>query len=361
MTPLEGLLLRRIRASGPMRLADYMADCLLHPEHGYYTRQEPFGARGDFTTAPEISQMFGELLGLCLAQYWLDLGAPAPFTLAELGPGRGTLMADVLRATARVPGFHAAARVVLVEASPALRQRQRAALADHPAEWRGHAADLPEDRPLFLLANEFFDALPIRQFTRDALGWRETMVTEAGGRLAFALAAPAPIAALDHRLADTAPGEVVEICPAAAPVMAEIGRRIANHGGAALIVDYGGWRSRGDTFQALKAHRFADPLAAPGQADLTAHVDFAALAGAAPCPARYTTQGALLTALGIEARGAALARRLTGPALEAHLAATRRLTHPAEMGTLFKALALHAPDAPPPPGFPSATPPGDIA
>ncbi|MDR0807918.1 MAG: SAM-dependent methyltransferase, partial [Gemmobacter sp.] len=333
-----------------MRLADYMAECLLHPDHGYYTRREPFGTKGDFTTAPEISQMFGELLGLCLAQYWLDCGAPAPFTLAELGPGRGTLMMDVLRATARVPGFHAGARLVLVEASPALRDRQRAALSGHPAEWRDHAADLPEGQPLFLLANEFFDALPIRQFTRDPFGWRETMVAETEGRLALALAAPAPIALLDHRLADTVPGEVVEVCPAAVPIMAEIGRRIARDGGVALIVDYGGWRSCGDTFQALRRHRPADPLAEPGLADLTAHVDFEALSDAAPCPAAYTTQGALLAALGIAARSAALARQLEGPARVAHLAATRRLTDPAEMGTLFKALALHAPGTSPPPG-----------
>ena len=352
MTPLESLLIRRIATTGPITLADYMADCLLHPDHGYYTTREPFGAQGDFTTAPEISQMFGELLGLCLAQYWLDLGAPAPFTLAELGPGRGTLMADVLRATARVPGFHAAAQVTLVEASPALRARQRATLGDHPAHWLATVADLPA-QPLFLLANEFFDALPIRQFTRDPAGWRETMVTVTEGRLSFALSAPAPIAALDHRLADTTPGEIVELCPVAAPITAEIATLIAAHGGTALLIDYGGWRSRGDTLQALRAHAFADPLAHPGEADLTAHVDFEALArAAAPCPAsELTPQGTLLAHLGIEARASALAQRLTGAALQAHLAATRRLTDPAEMGTLFKALALHAPGTPPPPGF----------
>ncbi|MFZ1480323.1 MAG: SAM-dependent methyltransferase, partial [Paracoccaceae bacterium] len=163
MTPLTRLLARRIRAGGPITLADYMTECLLHPEHGYYTTRPPFGAAGDFITAPEISQMFGELLGLALAQYWLDLGAPAPFTLAELGPGRGTLMADVLRATRAVPGFHAAAGLVLVEASPRLRRVQGDALAGFHPKWAGSAADLPQ-APLFLLANEFFDALPIRQF-----------------------------------------------------------------------------------------------------------------------------------------------------------------------------------------------------
>lgn len=350
-TPLGALLIRRIRAQGPIRLADYMAECLLHPEHGYYTTRKPFGREGDFTTAPEISQMFGELLGLCLAQYWLDLGRPARFTLAEAGPGRGTLMADVLRATARIPGFHAAAWVTLIEASPALRSRQRATLGDHPAHWVDNLADLPQ-QPLFLLANEFFDALPIRQFHRDPLGWRETMVTLQDDRLALALAAPAPIASLDLRLGDTCPGDVVEICPPAISVMAGIAERIAVCGGLALILDYGDWHSRGDTFQAMREHAFTDPLLAPGEADLTAHVDFEALARAAPpCQAWYTTQGALLTALGIETRAGALAAKLGGAALQSHLAATRRLTHPDEMGSLFKALALTAPGAPPPPGF----------
>ena len=347
-TPLEALLIRRIRATGPITLADYMAECLLHPEYGYYTTRPPFGRDGDFITAPEISQMFGELLGLCLAQHWLDTGRPA-FTLAELGPGRGTLMADLLRATRNVPGFHAAARVTLVEASPALRDQQRAALGGHPAQWLDSPDTLP-DAPIYLIANEFFDALPIRQFTRDRAGWRETMVT-ATDRLGFARSAPAPIAALDHRLADTIPGDIVEICPAATGILQAIAGRITRHGGLALIVDYGDWRSRGDTFQALRHHAFADPLADPGRADLTAHVDFEALARAAGCPSRFTTQGALLTALGLQARSATLAARLTGAALESHHAATRRLTDPAEMGTLFKALALFAPGAPPPPGF----------
>ncbi|RID92175.1 class I SAM-dependent methyltransferase [Gemmobacter lutimaris] len=357
MTPLKPILRARIAAAGPMTLAEYMGECLLHPDHGYYTTHEPFGQTGDFITAPEISQMFGELLGLCLAQSWLDLGAPAPFTLAELGPGRGTLMADVLRATARVPGFHGAAQITLVEASPALRARQHATLGAHPVTWLDSANDLPE-APLFLLANEFFDALPIRQFTRAATGWEETVVTLRDGALSLARGPALPIAALDHRLADTAPGEVVEICPAALPVMAPLGARITQHGGVALILDYGGWQSRGDTFQALRNHAFTDPLAAPGAADLTAHVDFAALAQATPCPAAYTTQGALLGALGIEARAAALAQRLDGAALQSHLAATRRLTDPEEMGTLFKALALHRPGTAPPPGFP-AEPPRD--
>ncbi len=353
MTPLGRLLAARIAATGPITLADYMADCLLHPAHGYYTTRPPFGLDGDFTTAPEISQMFGELLGLALAQAWLDQGAPAPFVLAELGPGRGTLMADVLRATARVPGFHAAARVVLVEASPALRAVQRQRLEGRALGWADTVADLPADGPLFLVANEFFDALPIRQFTRTGGAWAETMVGLApDGRLTFGRAPPAPLAQLADRLADTAEGEVVELCPAAVPIMARIGARIAAAGGLALIVDYGGWGSRGDTFQALRRHGFADPLAAPGEADLTAHVDFRALAQAArPAAHALVPQGAFLARLGLPLRAAQLARGLTGAALASHLAAERRLTDPAEMGTLFKALAVFPPQAPQPPGM----------
>lgn len=352
MTTLTDLLKARIAATGPLTLADYMADCLLHPVHGYYATRDPFGAQGDFTTAPEISQMFGELIGLCLAQTWLDQGAPAPFTLAELGPGRGTLMADLLRATRTVPGFHAAARATLVEASPTLRQIQRTTLGPHPVTWADTVDALPE-APLFLIANEFFDALPIRQFTRQGDGWAETVVGLTDDRLALGRTAPAPLAALAHRLTDTQDGDIVETCPAAEPVMARIGQTIATHGGAAILIDYGDWRSRGDTFQALENHRFADPLARPGAADLTAHVDFEALARAAtPAAASHLIpQGTLLKRLGIDARADRLAQSLTGDALQSHRAAHHRLTDAHEMGSLFKALAIHPPHLPPPPGF----------
>jgi SAM-dependent MidA family methyltransferase len=349
MTPLAQVLAARIRAHGPMSLADYMAECLLHPQFGYYTTQNPFGAQGDFITAPEISQMFGELLGLSLAQAWLDQGAPDPFTLAELGPGRGTLMADMLRATKAVPGFHAAMRVVLVEASARLRAIQAQSLQGYQPMWADSVQDLPLN-PLFLVANEFFDALPIRQFQRAGLGWRERLVGLSAEALAFGLGPVVPIAGLTDRLADTAEGDIVELCPQAPAIMAEIAARMADKG-AALIIDYGGWRSLGDTFQAVQAHQPVDPFAAPGQADLTAHVDFAALAQAAhPAAHAYTTQGTLLSALGIAQRSARLAQNLSGAALQSHLAATQRLTAPAEMGTLFKVLALHPAHYPAPPG-----------
>ncbi len=343
-TPLAGILKARIAAQGPMPLSDYMAECLLHPRHGYYSTRDPFGAAGDFITAPEISQMFGEMIGVCLAQAWLDQGEPGHFVLAELGPGRGTLMADVLRSFRKLPALHAAARPILVEASATLRARQAETLAGERAEWRDSIADLPEG-PLFLVANEFFDALPIRQFQRDAAGWREVQVGLTDGRLTPGLTAPSPIAELDHRLSDTRPGEVVELCPALPAIAAEAARRIGAQGGVALVIDYGGWHSRGDTLQALSGHAPADSFAAPGTADLTAHVDFEAIARAWSLADVAVTdiipQGVFLERLGITARAEALAARLSGTAQSAHIAAHRRLTHPEEMGNLFKVIGCH--------------------
>lgn len=352
MTPLARLTIAQIDADGPLTLADYMALCLLHPKYGYYATRDPFGSAGDFITAPEISQMFGELLGLSLAQSWLDQGAPAPFLLAELGPGRGSLMADILRATRGVPGFHAALRLHLIEASPVLRQIQAETLAGYTPQWHALIETLP-DLPLFLVANEFFDALPIRQAQRSGASWRERMVTHQAERLLPGLSAPVPLPMLMHRLDDTREGDVVEFCPAGTRIATHIGAQIASQGGAALIVDYGDWRALGDTFQALRAHAPSDPYDAPGSADLTAHVDFEALALAA-APARYsrvTAQGVFLERLGIAQRAERLAATLQGDALTAHIAAHRRLTHPAEMGTLFKVMGLYPEGDAPPPGL----------
>lgn len=348
---LRDILLARIAEAGPITLADYMAECLTHPSLGYYTTRDPLGAAGDFTTAPEISQMFGEMVGLALAQGWLDQGAPSPFTLAELGPGRGTLMADILRATRAVPGFHEAARVHLVEASEPLRAKQRAALAGVDVTHHDTAATLP-DAPLFLVANEFFDALPIRQFVRSGEGWRERLVGVEAGALTFGLGGPEMPAALAAR-DDVAEGKLVETCPAIPAIMAEIEARIARHGGAALVIDYGDWRSLGDTLQALRDHRPEDPLTNPGAADLTAHVDFEALTRAAPglAASRMTPQGVFLERLGITQRAQVLASGLSGAALESHIASHRRLTHPDEMGTLFKVVAFTKRSAPMLPGL----------
>ncbi|WP_281823874.1 class I SAM-dependent methyltransferase [Jannaschia rubra] len=346
---LRDHLLARIRAQGPLTVADFMADCLLHPTLGYYSTRDPFGPGGDFVTAPEISQMFGEMLGLCLAQAWVDQGRPAPFAMAEAGPGRGTLMADMLRAGRAVPGFVEAAQVHLVEASEVLRGEQARTLSGVGAVWHDHLSDLP-DLPTFFVANEFLDALPIRQHVRDGKGWRERLVAQEDGALAFALGPVVTVPELDHH--EVPDGTMVERCPALPGAVGAVAERVAQ-GGVAIFVDYGHWRSRGDTLQALRAHAPEDPLAHPGQADLTAHVDFEAVARAAT-PARVsamTPQGLLLERLGITARAQALARSMTAPALEAHVAAHRRLTHPAEMGDLFKAIALVPTGVPLPPGF----------
>lgn len=344
MTPLADLLARRIAATGPITLAEFMAEALMHPDHGYYATRDPFGSSGDFITAPEISQMFGELVGLWLAQVWQDQGAPPRIVLAEPGPGRGTLMADALRATRGVPGFHAALSVHMVETSATLRAVQARSVpgVTHHAS----VADLPPG-PLFLIANEFLDALPIRQFASTGTGWTERMVGLRDGALAFALR-PAPLA-----LPAMPEGTVIETCPALPGIVADIAARIATHGGAALFADYGGWAGTGDTLQAMKGHAFVDPLAEPGLADLTAHVDFAAVAAAAGAAqvSAMVPQGVFLERLGITARAQALARRLSGDALAAHVAAHRRLTHPDQMGHLFKTIGIAPKGAPPLPGL----------
>jgi SAM-dependent MidA family methyltransferase len=259
-------------------------------------------------------------------------------------------MADALRATKTVPGFHDALTVHFIETSPTLRQTQAKTVPN--AIWHDSIAALP-DQPLFIIANEFFDALPIRQFVRAGNAWREKMVGLTDGALSFGLSAAAPIALLEHRLADTGEGDLVEHCPALPAIVQSIGQTIDAHGGLALIIDYGDWQSQGDTVQALQAHDRVDPLAAPGTSDLTAHVDFAAVAqNAAPAKfTRLTTQGVFLERLGITARAQTLAQGLTETALEAHIKAHRRLTHPAEMGDLFKVMGIYPATAPPPPGL----------
>lgn len=342
MTPLAEIIVQRIRATGPMTLADYMELCLLHPSFGYYATRDPLGKGGDFITAPEISQIFGELCGLSLAQSWTDQGSPASFTLAEPGPGRGTLMADMLRAMQAVPDMTQAAEVTLIEASAHLRQVQRQRL-DQVRHLK-NIEELP-DKPLFMMANEFFDALPIRQFQRVETGWAERVVGMGENGLRMGLSPPVDLPR-EGRI-----GDIVEDCPAAVAIMATIAGRIAACGGAAIIVDYGGWNGFGDTFQAVRGHSPEDPLANPGEADLTAHVDFAPLAAAAiqagAAVSRPLYQGDWLLSLGAEAR----ARRLYEAGDKGALDALRRLTDGQEMGHLFKAMAVWPKGAPPVPGF----------
>jgi SAM-dependent MidA family methyltransferase len=331
-----------------MSVARYMALCLGHPVHGYYMRRDPLGADGDFVTSPEISQVFGELVGLWCVDVWSRMGAPGEFVLAELGPGRGTLMGDALRAARIVPEFRAAARLHLVETSPVLREVQRETLAAAGVEpvWHGTAETLPPG-PALIVANEFFDALPVRQFVRGEGGWRERLVGhDAAGHRVFGLAPdPAPGVEIE-----APPGTAIEVGEAAYALAASLAGRIAGQGGALLVVDYGHVRSGfGETLQAVRAHRPADPLENPGEADLTAHVDFSALARAALRAGAEVhgpaTQGAFLTALGARERAQVLARRASPEQAEAVLSGVERLigAGPGGMGELFKVLAVTSP------------------
>jgi SAM-dependent MidA family methyltransferase len=355
---LKSRIVALIEAQGPLSVAQFMTLALHDPQSGYYATRDPFGAGGDFTTAPEISQMFGEMLGLWCVQVWHDQGLKAP-RLVELGPGRGTLMADMLRAMRVAPDLLADLEVVLVEASPVLAGIQRARLAASGLvpRWTRQFDGTLGDRPLLLVANEFFDALPLHQYVKTEGGWRERMVTAENGELGFALAPmPLPPAMIPASRENAPDGGVYETAPAAGALAEEIACIVTAHGGAALIVDYGYGEAAGfaETLQAVGGHRFADTLAEPGEDDLSAHVDFAALAragrrgGAAVFgPA---TQGQFLARLGLVERAEQLAKSNPASAREL-LAATDRLIGPDEMGTLFKALAFAPSSVAGVPGF----------
>ncbi|RYE35235.1 MAG: class I SAM-dependent methyltransferase [Hyphomicrobiales bacterium] len=354
MTTLKAEIVELIRQEGPIGISRYMALALGHPRHGYYMARDPLGADGDFTTAPEISQMFGELLGLWAAHAWQAMGAPRRFSLIELGPGRGTLMADMLRATRIVPGFHAALWVHLVETSPVLRGRQAAALGSFEPVWHDSIAGAL-DGPAIVVANEFLDALPLDQFVMTPEGWRERLVGLGDdGELAFGLAA-----ASEETLRIAAPaGSVFEQPGIALDIVTEVAGHLAAEGGAALFIDYGSVRSGfGDTLQAMKRHEFVSPLTEPGEADLTVHVDFERVgqavlrAGAAlHGPA---TQRDFLLALGLPQRAQALSLKADATQRTKISTAFDRLIAQGEtgMGDLFKVLALSQRSLPPLPGF----------
>jgi len=355
---LAARIARHIRATGPLSVAAYMTMALHDREAGYYARHSPIGAAGDFVTAPEVSQIFGELIGLWCADLWDRMGRPARITLAELGPGRGTLAGDLLRAAAALPPFRCALDLVLVEASPVLRRVQQQRLAAARPRWVEHFEELPPG-PLLLVANEFFDALPIRQFVRGRAHWAERRVgLDPAGNLVFIAGPEDPAIDLlvPAALRTAGCGAVAEICPPALALTAALGRRLTEAPGAALIVDYGYFPSAlGPTLRALRQHRPVPVLAAPGTADLSAHVDFAALAEAARAAGAASfgpvPQGRFLQALGAELRLAALAAGATPTQRRDLASGLERLLDPREMGTLFKALALVSPGLPAPPGF----------
>lgn len=361
MTALADILRRRVALAGPITVAEFMAEALNHPALGYYRSGRPLGAGGDFVTAPEISQMFGELLGAWLAERWQALGSPSRVRLVELGPGRGTLLSDALRATRSVPGFHTALDLHLVDIHAGLRAVQSVALTGFSPHWHDRFEEVPAGAPLLLVANEFLDALPLRQLVRQPWGWAERMVGLARGGvdLAFATApGKSPLASLlpDDVRSTEKFGSVAEISPAVTSLTSDIARRIATDRGAALIVDYGYESgSHGDTLQALRAHKPAGVFDAIGEGDLTAHVDFAAVGRAARQGGAAvdgpTAQGDFLRAVGIEARAAVLRRTATSEQAEAIDAAMRRLIDPAQMGTLFRAIALRDSSLPKAAGF----------
>jgi NADH dehydrogenase [ubiquinone] 1 alpha subcomplex assembly factor 7 len=342
---LAGEIAALIGADGPIPIEQYMALANAH----YYATRDAIGAAGDFITAPEVSQMFGEIVGLAFADGWQRAGSPDA-VLVELGPGRGTLATDMLRAM-RVAGL--APPLHFVETSPLLRERQRAQQPD--AVWHDTIATLPEDAPLLVVANEFFDALPIRQLVNTLSGWRERLV--AIGVDGFE-ATPGDVPRdreVPSHLRHVDPGGIIESCPAARRLIGALARRLHDQGGMMLVIDYGHvGGAHGDTLQAVHAHAYADPFARPGASDLTAHVDFAALAGSARHAGGHVSgpveQGEWLVSLGLAGRAATLSRGSPGRAEEIG-AAYRRLTHPDEMGALFKVMAVSAPGWPAPAGF----------
>ena len=355
MSDLLDIIKAEITADGPITVARYMELALAHPEYGYYKKQDPFGEDGDFITAPEISQMFGEMIGLWMAVVWQAMGQPDPLNVVEIGPGRGTLMADALRAAQSMTDFDDAVRLWLVETSPALREKQKHALVPTmmmPA-WRDRFEEVGSG-PLVVIGNEFFDALPIHQYERADDGWRERLVglNDEGDQLEFTLSedrVDSSVIPEDLRNS-TPPGGLFEHQPTSVDVMEKIAKRVVQYGGAALFFDYGhGEHGVGETLQALKNHQFADVLKNPGDADLTAHVDFQQLAEAARATGAEVLgpvpQGAFLERLGMRQRADMLMMNASPEQMTEVDEAYKRLTDGEQMGALFKVIAVV------PPGF----------
>ncbi len=359
MTSLKTEIVAAISVDGPMPVERYMSLCLSHPEHGYYMSRDPFGVKGDFTTAPEVSQMFGELIGIWCVSMWQTMEAPDPVHLIELGPGRGTLMADLIRAARVMPGFLDAARIHLVECSPVLRGMQEQALKSSTAKvsWHGDIEDV-RDGPSLVIANEFFDALPVQQLQLADDGWHERVVgLDGDGKLRLGLARDAvPMAAVPQWLETCEPGDIIELAPARQSYAARVARRIANHSGALLFIDYGHTRSgAGDTLQAVQKHRYVDLLSRPGAADITSHVDFEALSACVESEELVSygpmAQNRFLTGMGITERAEMLAKRGGARERMKVTEAVRRLMAGTEMGHLFKVLAATSKGLPPPQPF----------
>lgn len=358
---LAHIIAQQIATEGPLPLADYMALALNHPSLGYYRKQDPLGTAGDFTTAPEISQMFGELVGMCLLDVWSRAEMPK-ILLAEIGPGRGSLMADIWRATNILPPFQVAADTHLIETSPVLRAEQQKRVPH--ATWHERLESLPTDKPLYLVANELFDALPIHQYERVNGNWFERYVRLSAQSTpktplfepCLVPLAPGAEELLPPAMQNSPDGSIIEHCPPALALIEELSHRLAKQGGMALIIDYGfDGPAGGDTFQALRSHKFADPYKDPGTADLTAHVNFLSLKTAAQRAGVQALgsieQGSFLRNLGIDARAQTLIAKASPEQQEEVASALHRLTDKEEMGSLFKVLALVGANTPTPVGF----------
>ncbi len=357
MSKLLPIIRELIAANGPMTIASYMELALQHPEFGYYRHHDPLGQEGDFITAPEISQMFGEMIGLWCADVWKKLGSPEKFTLLELGPGRGTLMQDVLRATAKIHGFHQAVQLHLLESNQTLRKMQQEKLVEHLPIHLDDLSQLPE-LPTIIIANEFFDALPIRQFEKTFQGWAERLVMVVGDQLAFTTS---PLDAMllqliPENLREANPGAFFEVSLPTTAIMRNLTKHIMRNKGAALIIDYGFAEASGQpTLQAVANHQFVDVLSRPGDVDLTAHVDFGMLrtvvSGQGVHILGPVGQGEFLQDLGIDIRAVQLKQHATPQQAADIEAALKRLTDSADMGTLFKVLAVTSSPLPSLAGF----------
>jgi SAM-dependent MidA family methyltransferase len=360
-SPLETEIRRRIAMAGPMPVRQYMELCLSHPVHGYYTTRDPFGRDGDFITSPEISQVFGELVGLWAASAWHRMGQPENVRLVELGPGRGTMMLDALRAAQVVPEFRAAIVLHLVEISPALQARQEQAFAalDVPMLWHQSFDDVP-DGPIIVIANEMFDALPVNQAIKQFNGWYERVIeVDPEGNLAFGIAnevIPLFDQLVPASIRDAPIGAIYEWRADNLPLA--IARRLVHEGGVALVIDYGHVESApGDTLQAVGGHAFVSPLQSPGEVDLTAHLDFGAFARAMESMGARVSgpieQARFLRNLGIEKRAAALQAVVTPDKAAEIDGAVKRLLGEGrtEMGKLFKVVGVAGPGIGNLPGF----------
>lgn len=342
---LHNILVTEILEQGPMNVERFMAQALAHPEHGYYMKQDPFGVDGDFTTAPEISQMFGELVGAWVADVWVQMGCPSSFTFLECGPGRGTLTADVMRVTKAVPGFHSAVHIHLLETSPVLKAKQHETLSAYKPVWHESLDAVPDRGPVIIIANEFLDALPIRQFQKIGKGWQERMVdyNQTEGFRFVSVSS-------DLDISDKAPiagsGDVFEFSPVRTEMFQKLCEIVKANTGGALFIDYGHLKSGlGETLQALYKHQYTDVFDHIGDADMTAHVDFDSLVQTAKALDIYVSdvieQGSFLKNLGILYRARALMSKADEMQKKDITAALHRLIDSDQMGSLFKVLGFH--------------------